>query len=276
MTDRVQTLRFVGIVADAKRRLIRFADDHYQRVDTLTLGAYYYFDSHGRPLDWPAWTLLVAHNQNFIEHPGSIGIGDFLTASGKLTPVNLSKRLSDQRIVKHLENTQHRFVINRYSAWLTHLDQKPPILAATHRYLANLLAKFKHRQLDLGVLLTKTRQYLATNAYWLNYEFAGLLDDLRPVIKSTQNQIDAIMPAAFLITNAHRLKIARAYHRLEADWHPHGNDQSRAGDEAYRHTQFLQIEQHHAYRQFHQIPLAPDNYYHGKKFWDPIALNHFT
>ncbi|MCI1985847.1 MAG: hypothetical protein LKJ69_08380 [Lactobacillus sp.] len=272
MADRIQTLRFAGIIADAKIRLVLFPDGRYRQLDTVTLGAYYYFDSHGNPLDWPAWTLLVEHNGEFLKALGSASIGDFLKIKGKLVAVNLVQRLSDRRKVNHLWQTRDRFVKTQYLTWLSHLKTATPVLAATHAHLTKFLTAYDQHKLSLDALLTRSRRYLATHDQWLLNDFQGLLADLEPVRKATQVQIDALMPPAFLVTKGRQVKTSSQF---DPDWHPRKNDPARSEDEAYRHEQFQQIMANHAYRLFHQLPFVPATYFRGKKFWPPEAISRF-
>ncbi|MCI1985095.1 MAG: stage VI sporulation protein F [Lactobacillus sp.] len=273
MRDHFQTLRFAGIVAAAKSRRIRLPSGQYQLVDTITLGAYYYFDNHGRPLDWPAWTLLVQHNGDFLKYPGTVSIGDILKLSGKLQAINLEVRQKDEQVVRHLEKRLVQMLNNVFLGWLKHVSQATPILKSTDKKLRALLADYVENEIPIATLLNRGRLAIQKNEPRLINNYRDLLDDLRPILAATQAQIDQLMPPAFLVTNARHVKVYSNYH---PDWHPEPNDTKRFLDEAYRHTQFRQIVANQAYRTFHKVPLALDSYYRGKRFWDPQMLNQFT
>lgn len=276
MRDRFQTIRFVGVVAAAKSRRVRLSDNTFTQLDLLSLGAYYYFDSHGNPLDWPAWTLLVAHNANFLKLPGSVSIGDYLKVTGKLQAINLETRRQDEHTVAHILSAQRQQIASRFAHWLHHLPRTAPLLKATRQYLEAALLAYTAKQLSLGTLITRTRQALLPQAHWLLDDFQGLQNDLRPLIATTQAQIDQLMTPAFLITHGRRLEVSRAYHPAMVDWHPRANDPTRAQDDAYRHEQFQQIVANQAFRALHQVPLVPQSYFKGKRFWDPQNLERYS
>ncbi|MCI1985082.1 MAG: hypothetical protein LKJ69_02715 [Lactobacillus sp.] len=273
MRDHFQTIRFAGITAAAQTQRIRLPSGQYQLLDTLKLGAYYYFDSHGKPLDWPAWTLFVQHNGDFLKYPGTLSIGDILKLSGKLQAINLETRQKDEHAVNHLEKRLKQMAHEVILGWLKHLSQGTPILKPTWKRLNALLAAYDDKELPLGTLLTRARQIIQANEPWLLNDYRLLRDGLLPMLATTQAQIDQLMAPAFLGTNVRQVKVFSNY---QPDWHPQANDTKRFFDEDYRHTQFLQILANQAYQKMHQVPLAHDSYYRGKKFWDPKMINQFT